>query len=40
MAEIESQELFKIIGSNIKFYRKLYNLKKGKMTPSPISWTH
>lgn len=37
MAEIESQELFKIIGRNIKFYRKLYNLKKGKMTQAQLA---
>ena len=37
MAEIESQKLFKTIGRNIKFYRKLYNLKKGKMTQAQLA---
>ena len=29
---MQSVELFKIIGKNIKYYRKLYDLEKGKMT--------
>ena len=32
MEEITSAELFKVIGKNVKYYRKLYNLKVGKMT--------
>ena len=31
MEKLESDELFHLIGLNIKYYRKLYNLKKGKM---------
>ena len=27
MEEITSAELFKVIGKNVKYYRKLYNLK-------------
>lgn len=30
MEDIESKELFKIIGANIKYYRKVYNLKSRK----------
>lgn len=32
MSNSEAKELFKIIGRNIKYYRKIYNLKNGKMT--------
>lgn len=37
MADIQSSELFKIIGKNIKYYRKLYNLEKGKMTQEKLA---
>lgn len=37
MKELESGELFKIIGMNIKYYRKLYNLKYGKMTQENLA---
>lgn len=30
MSNVQSSEFFKIIGKNIKYYRKLYNLEKGK----------
>lgn len=31
MKDLNSEELSKIIGSNVKYYRKLYNLNNGKM---------
>lgn len=37
MANIQSSELFKIIGKNIKYYRKLFNLEKGKMTQEKLA---
>lgn len=37
MKNLESDELFKIIGSNVKYYRKLYNLNKGKMTQEDLA---
>lgn len=37
MEEITSAELFKVIGKNIKYYRKLYNLKIGKMTQEDLA---
>ena len=37
MSNIQSSELFKIIGKNIKYYRKLYNLEKGKMTQEKLA---
>ena len=37
MDALESDELFSIIGSNIKYYRKLYNLKNGKMTQENLA---
>ena len=37
MANMQSSELFKIIGKNIKYYRKLYNLEKGKMTQEKLA---
>ena len=37
MASLQSSELFKIIGKNIKYYRKLYNLEKGKMTQEKLA---
>ena len=30
MKNIQSSELFKIIGKNIKYYRKLYDLENSK----------
>ena len=37
MKNLESDELFKIIGTNVKYYRKLYNLNKGKMTQENLA---
>lgn len=37
MKNFESDQLFKIIGSNVKYYRKLYNLNKGKMTQENLA---
>ena len=37
MEEISSTKLFKVIGKNIKYYRKLYNLKIGKMTQEDLA---
>lgn len=37
MEEKDSTELFKIIGKNVKYYRKLYNLKYGKMTQEDLA---
>lgn len=37
MTDIQPSELFKIIGKNIKYYRKLYDLKKGKMTQEKLA---
>lgn len=37
MKDLEAEELFKIIGSNVKYYRKLYNLKNGKMTQENLA---
>ena len=37
MSVTESKKLFYTIGTNIKYYRKLYNLKKGKMTQAQLA---
>lgn len=37
MENIQSTDLFKIIGKNIKYYRALYNLEKGKMTQEKLA---
>lgn len=37
MANMQSSELFKIIEKNIKYYRKPYNLEKGKMTQEKLA---
>lgn len=37
MENIQSTELFQIIGKNIKYYRKLYDLEKGKMTQEKLA---
>lgn len=37
MSDTESKKLFYTIGTNIKYYRKLYNLKKGKMTQAQLA---
>lgn len=37
MENIQSTELFQIIGKNIKYYRKLYDLQKGKMTQEKLA---
>lgn len=37
MEDKNSADLFKIIGKNVKYYRKLYNLKYGKMTQEDLA---
>lgn len=37
MEKVEPRELFKILGRNVKYYRGLYNLKKGKMTQEDLA---
>lgn len=37
MKNLNSDELFEIIGKNVKYYRKLYNLQKGKMTQERLA---
>ena len=37
MEKMQSKEFFNIIGKNIKYYRKLYNLDKGKMTQENLA---
>ena len=37
MKDINSNEIFNIIGQNVKYYRKLYNLNKGKMTQENLA---
>ena len=37
MADLDSNELFKIIGGNIKYYRRLYCLRKDKMTQAKLA---
>ena len=37
MENIQSTDLFQIIGKNIKYYRKLYDLQKGKMTQEKLA---
>ena len=37
MKNLNSDELFEIIGKNVKYYRKLYNLQKGKMTQEQLA---
>ena len=37
MSNVQSSEFFKIIGKNIKYYRKLYNLEKGKMSQEKLA---
>ena len=37
MSNSEAKKLFKIIGRNIKYYRKIYNLKKGKLTQAELA---
>lgn len=37
MINLQPAELFKVIGNNIKYYRKLYNLEKGKMTQEKLA---
>ena len=37
MGNIKSTDLFKVIGKNIKYYRSLYNLEKGKMTQEKLA---
>lgn len=35
--DIESKDLFNIIGRTVKYYRKLYSLQKQKMTQSQLA---
>ncbi|MFQ8988676.1 MAG: helix-turn-helix transcriptional regulator [Intestinibacter sp.] len=37
MKDINSDEIFNVIGQNVKYYRKLYNLNKGKMTQENLA---
>jgi len=37
MSDNEAKKLFKTIGKNIKYYRKLYNLKKDKLTQAELA---
>ena len=37
MKNVEAKEMFDTIGRNVKYYRKLYNLKKGKMTQEKLA---
>lgn len=37
MKNVEAKELFDTLGKNVKYYRKLYNLKKGKMTQEMLA---
>lgn len=37
MKNLEAKELFDTLGKNVKYYRKLYNLKKGKMTQEKLA---
>ena len=37
MENIQSTDLFKVIGKNIKYYRSLYNLEKGRMTQEKLA---
>ena len=37
MKNVVAKELFDTLGKNVKYYRKLYNLKKGKMTQEMLA---
>lgn len=37
MKDLNSDEIFNVIGQNVKYYRKLYNLNKGKMTQEKLA---
>lgn len=37
MKDLSAEQLFKIIGTNVKYYRRLYNLDKGKMTQENLA---
>lgn len=37
MNNLEQNELYNIIGNNIKYFRKLYNLEVGKMTQENLA---
>ena len=37
MKNLEAKKLFESLGRNVKYYRKLYNLKKGKMTQENLA---
>lgn len=36
---LSEEKLFDIIGKNVKYYRKLYNLEKGKLTQEQLAET-
>ena len=37
MKNVDAKKLFKTLGKNVKYYRKLYNLKTGKMTKENLA---
>ena len=37
MKNLEAKKLFESLGRNVKYYRKLYNLKVGKMTQEDLA---
>ncbi len=37
MKDLSAEQLFRIIGTNVKYYRRLYNLDKGKMTQENLA---
>ena len=37
MKDLKPNEIFNVIGQNVKYYRKLYNLNKGKMTQENLA---
>ena len=37
MKNLEAKKLFESLGRNVKYYRKLYNLNKGKMTQEDLA---
>ena len=37
MSDFDSKKLYNVIGKNVKYYRKLYNLKCGKMTQENLA---
>ena len=37
MKNVDAKKLFKTLAKNVKYYRKLYNLKTGKMTQENLA---